>query len=170
MREERSCRRPGFRPGHTVRLADGQFWTFPAPVEEEGATPPALEGRYQALVRACLEAEDEPDRRRSELALAIALLDSNYLLESTDFSALLEFEPGSPTAESFRNALAGIVIEHVRALWKSAGTPEPSQSGPDWGLLVRPWKWLSVHSHSAHPSGRRRPTSTPRPLAQETHC
>lgn len=172
MREERFCRRPGFRPGRTIRLADGQFWTFPVPAEGERIDFLASGSAYEALLKACLEAEDEPDRRRGELALGIALMDANYFLESSDFTSLLEFEPGDPSAVSVQECLTGIAWEHIRAFRKTIVSSKSSQVRNPWDLLVRPWKWFGAHSHLAHSStvSRRHPSpsSRPRPLAQES--
>ncbi len=172
MRQEKTCRRPGFRPGRSIRLADGQFWTFPAPVEGGRTDDPGPVPAYRALLRACLEAEDEPEQRRAELALGIALLDCNYVLDSSDFSSLLEFPAGDPNAFSVQEGLACVAVEHLRAFRhrKASFSGEPGRASHGWGLLVRPWRWFGVHSHLAHASvaPRPHPSSTCGPLTQES--
>jgi hypothetical protein len=99
MRDEHAQRRPTFCPGLDLRLADGQVWSLPlpGPIGEGGAAPeqgrsePTWDNpRYKAIVRAGLEAEDEGDLFRVEMALAIHLLHWNYNLDADDFEDLLD--------------------------------------------------------------------------------
>src|SRR5262245_36529215 len=102
MRDENALRRPDFLGGIPIRFADDQAWTLPEP-------PPGAPGEkrfldngtglgpdYEAAVAAVLEAEDEPERLRAELALTILLLGRNYNLAPEDFQALLTFPRSSP--------------------------------------------------------------------------
>src|SRR3954454_218699 len=84
MPREYVLRRPGFHPGHAIRMADGQEWTLPGP-----GCPGISGAEYESLLAGLSEAEDEPERLRAELALAIYLLDRNYRLTPEDFTSLL---------------------------------------------------------------------------------
>jgi hypothetical protein len=99
MRDEHARRRPTFCPGLDLRLADGQVWSLPLPgpigegeaAPEQGCSEPTWDNpRYKAIVRAGLEAEDEGDLFRVEMALAIHLLHWNYNLDADDFEDLLD--------------------------------------------------------------------------------
>jgi len=123
MRNEVALRRPDFRPGIAIRLANGQAWTFPAPSASPGmAAEGDLSGRrssrpdpeYEALIRAVLEAEDEIEGRRVELALAIYLLGQNYDLGPADYSRLLEFPPGNPALAALQRDFHNLAADHLR--------------------------------------------------------
>jgi hypothetical protein len=95
---EAGFRRPDFLGGRFVRLADGRGWAFPGP-SEIAAAGQTLGAEVMALLVGIAEAEDEADRLRGELALAIRLLAINYDLSSADYSRLLSSPPaarGSP--------------------------------------------------------------------------
>src|SRR5690242_7891870 len=81
-------RRPDFLGGLPVRLADGQDWAFAGPRELSRADE-SLRGEVHGLLGAIAWAEDEADRLRGELALAIALLAANYDLAPADYARLL---------------------------------------------------------------------------------
>src|SRR4051794_36661563 len=97
MLDERLNRRSDFRPGWPIRLADGRDWSLPGPPargSQGGVTAgaPVFEPDYEALLEALRDPEDEADRLRCELALAICLLGRNYDLGPDDFDALLDFD------------------------------------------------------------------------------
>lgn len=139
MLDERSLRRPNFRTGVEVRLADGQSWTFPAPPESSGDCPAGVDGlrtdpQYRAIVGAILEAEDRDDRLRAELALAIYLLGRNYRLGAAEYGRLLEYRPGDPALEAMQAAVGEVAAGHAREALRRAdlqptGTPAMLRRG-----------------------------------------
>jgi hypothetical protein len=115
MLNEVSRRRPDFRPGPSIRLADGWDWTIPAPPR---VTAPEAEGfgpDYAATVAALESAEDRTERLRAELALAIYLLSRNYDLTPDDLYALLGFPPDDPALAAMQAAFHRIAREHLRS-------------------------------------------------------
>lgn len=143
MRDELSCRRTEYRPGRAVLLADGQHWTFPAPTEGEPAGTGPFGPDYEALLRAIIEAEDQDERRRAELALAIELLACNYRLTTDDYAALLDFETGDPALPAVQAALGEIAYDHLRT-FRSTAVEAPRRRG--WGFLSLPLRLLGFHS------------------------
>jgi hypothetical protein len=138
MSHEHQFRRPEFRAGMLIPLADGQPWVFPLP---GGDVEPADGGavddpEVRALLEVIRDAEDRADRHRAELALAIHLLGCNYALTPDQRRRVLEFGPGDPGEEEARRAfrvLAVRVAERVapRAAEPSAGRPSMA------GILAR---------------------------------
>lgn len=132
MRDEQELRRLEFRSGRRIRLADGQWWTFPGPDAWCGSD-------RGALLRGVLEAEDDFERLRAELALAIRLLRLNYELEPADYGRLLSFAPNHPDRIPVQQAFHELAIDHVRAFRGRCGLAEPvvcSSAGP-WSRLRR---------------------------------
>lgn len=119
MLAESSMRRRDFLPGSSIRLADGQEWTFPAPPGHvaPAATAPGGNVRfgpdYNATVAAVCEAEDHFERLRAELALAICLLDRNYDLTPDALWALLGYPPGDPALAAMQGAFHRVAQMHV---------------------------------------------------------
>ena len=140
--DELLSRRPGaFREGRRVRLADGNFWTFPAPSRDAafGANSARAE-----LLTAIVEADDDHDRSLAELAFMVFLLRSNYDLGPAELQALLTFSPSSTAADAWRINVAQIVEEHIQAAAplradsaSSAFESEPLARGGPFGLLSR---------------------------------
>jgi len=93
--DELSYRRSRFQPGTPICLANDQEWTFPAPTADSEFAVEAAETEYLGLIHAIMEAEDQSDRRRAELALAIFLIGLNYQLSSTELANLFTFQPRS---------------------------------------------------------------------------
>jgi hypothetical protein len=130
MRDERANRRPKFCPGIDLRLADGQVWSFPQPAEPMGEGEVALDQgdseatwdnrTYRAIVRAALEAEDEGDLFRAEIALAIHLLHWNYILDPDDFEDLLDPHGESRRRADLTHALSTLALAHFRPFGLSA--------------------------------------------------
>ncbi len=118
MRDERARRRPEFRAGIDLRLADGQVWSFPpaAICEDE---------RYRAIVRVLLEAEDEGEFFRAGLALTIHLLNSNYFLDADDLEDLLDDRGESRRRGDLAYAFQSLASIHLRPL----AVPTASQPG-----------------------------------------
>jgi hypothetical protein len=160
MRDERSCRRPEFRPGIDLRLADGQVWSLPRPAEPPGDGEAAGEpGRpeatwddrsYRAIVRAALEAEDEGDLFRAEIALAIHLLRWNYTLDPDDLEDLLDDHGERRRRADLAHALSTLTLAHFRPFALPAGSGPGRVAPPGRDDLRR------VVGHEASPNFRRR--------------
>ena len=129
MHDEVVLQDPRLLPGRPIRMADGRSWTIPLPSKELDAVlddaPIGQEATFRrdyfATVEAVLEAEDEGERRRAELALAICLLGRNYKLSPAGFQVILETAPGDPTAMGMADAFRRIGQEHTRSLRLRAG-------------------------------------------------
>ena len=185
MIEEVALRRPDFLPGSPVRLADGRWWTLPDPPRPDArgaAAPGGWSGfgpDYAATVAAVGQAEDEAERRRAELALAICLLVRNYDLTADTLCALLGDHPGDPSPAAMQEAFHQVAQEHARSARASVEilppravpgrtSPDPIRTGvrrrrvpsrsmgPSWGRIVA-W-FRSLLGRFFDP-----PTSTMRP-------
>ena len=110
MAEESTRRRHDFLPGSLIHLADGQRWTFPDPGEAAEFGPD-----HAALINAVCEAEDESERLKAELVLAIFLLCRNYELSPDALSALLIYASGDPALAELQEAFRRPAREHARA-------------------------------------------------------
>src|SRR3954471_11611022 len=118
MLDEESLRRPDFLPGIPVRMADGQIWSLPkAPDRYPRMADGGVLGQdYEAMVAEVLDAEDEAEQRRAELALAIALLARNYDLGPADYQELLGGESGGPITAALQRAFSDVALEHAYSL------------------------------------------------------
>src|SRR3954447_13765680 len=122
MADEYSLRRPSFAEGTRITLADGQAWSLP------DHPPYNDDPEHLALLRGVSEAEDDAERLRAELALAIFLLSRNYDLLPRDYRAILQFEPGDPALAEMQRAVHTLAADQVRALRlldQSASSPSP---------------------------------------------
>lgn len=142
MREETELRTGGFLGGIPVELADGQLWAFPGPRE----LSPEGQCRDPHLLRLLAEfgtEEDEAERCRMELALAIHLLSWNYTLTPAEYEALFATsDPGlnARLKASFRD-LATRHIEAVRSVERAADrTPRPARGRRFRFPVFRPHK------------------------------
>ena len=110
MFDEKALRLPTFVEGTRIGLANGQAWSLP--------DPPSLgeDDELQGLLRAIGEAEDEPERLRTELALTILLLSRNYHLTSADYGKLLNYAPGDPALAEMQAAVAALATRQRHAL------------------------------------------------------
>lgn len=124
MFEEATCRRPGFRAGREIKLADGQLWTFPAPdlLPEPGTNH--QDDEYMGLLRVVCEAEDRPDRCLAELALAIHLIKLNYELSSSQLQSLFTFREASRELVDSQFAFDALAREHLEHVCPQAALPE----------------------------------------------
>jgi hypothetical protein len=143
LAEERARRQPSFRPGRTIELADGQRWTFPAPPKgsEWNSAPfgPACAG----ILRAIVEAEDNAEARRAELALAIYLLGHNYRLSPADFERVLGPSEHSPDSIDWQLTFHQTVQDYVRNYldcFMVAG--DEKRVADSQGTFVRLFSWL----------------------------
>jgi hypothetical protein len=126
MLDEFALRRQDFLPGHPIRLADGQCWTFPA-TPMHGASGTVAPGEaagfgpdYAALVAGVRKAEDEVERLRAELVLALCLLWRNYDLSSADLFDLFGYPPGDLSLAEVQREFHRVALEHVRQSWPPA--------------------------------------------------
>jgi len=110
MVDEKALRLPTFVEGTRIGLANGQAWSLP--------DPPSYgeDDEHQALLRVIVEAEDEPERLRAELALTIFLLSRNYHLTSTDYTELLDYAPGDPALGEMQAAVGELATGQSRTL------------------------------------------------------
>lgn len=107
MSSSQATRRPGFTAGIGVRLSDGATWTLPV-YEASGQ-----DAEHAALIAAALEAEDEAEALRVELALLILLLSRNYDLAPDQLASLLTFPPGAPDETALQTAVHRLVLDRA---------------------------------------------------------
>ncbi|MFO0908517.1 MAG: hypothetical protein U0794_09170 [Isosphaeraceae bacterium] len=95
MTDHLATRPPRYAGGIPVRLADGRSWCL--------APPSALDGdpQFDALLAGVEQADDQFERRRAELALAIFLLTRNYDLSAAELNSLLSFEHDAAGRDTF---------------------------------------------------------------------
>jgi hypothetical protein len=132
MQDERQARRPTFLGGKPIRLADGRTWQFPGP---EAGHREAFGSSYGPLIAALCQAEDEPERLRAEMALAICLLTTNYDLGPDDLCSVLELPPGDPGLAEMQRGFRELAADHALAARaaaqaKSESAPSPSHARP----------------------------------------
>lgn len=135
MTSEETHRRTRFLRGVPLLLADGRLWFVPSPATEQTSEGPegghilealAADPIYRELLRAVSEAEDRPERLRSELALIIHLLEFNYALDIAGAQQILEFEPNSPALLRAQRAFHELACDHVQGFRRRATAIEPT--------------------------------------------
>lgn len=136
MIQESDRRRPAFRDGPKVKLADGQEWTFPPPVttivfpvrDENGSFAaggrgcygPAHEDMLDELYSLGNDQESNYKRMSIRLDLAARLLLENYELTDREIGRLLRFDfANEDSLESWDDVLS--VINGSYAPKASAG-------------------------------------------------
>jgi hypothetical protein len=127
--DEFLCRRPDFRAGREISLADGQAWTFPAPQSEAVSAECEVDTEYVGLVRIVWEAENSHERHLAELALALYLIELNYHLTRAELESLFTYPPGSPELAESQRAFDALARDHLLASQPGA-TLSPLPSGP----------------------------------------
>jgi hypothetical protein len=130
MLDECALRRQDFLPGSPIPLADGQQWMFPAPPTRLTPAGTAREAAglgpdYVATVALVREAEDEVERLQAELALAICLLQRNYVLTPATLFALLGYSPGDLALTATQMELHRVALDHLRQAGAPANTMTP---------------------------------------------
>jgi hypothetical protein len=155
---EHQSRRPSYRKGVNIRLADDQMWTFPAPPKASEASSSPFGSEYIGLVHAIMESEDASERGLADLAFAIFLLGVNYSLTPSEFEHLLNFTPESSEASIAQSALHDIANEHVSSFLKSSNlswvggrvVPAPGRFSRflAWLRSRSPFPWWSFDSRS----------------------
>jgi hypothetical protein len=135
MRDERARRRPNYRPGLKLRLADGQVWSLPIPLSQEeaalsqAANPNWNDASYRLLIDAIVNSGDRGELFRAELALAIHLLDWNYSLAPEDFEELLDEQDGSLNRLDLGEILHMLAMAHVGLVVSTPGlSPQGSST------------------------------------------
>ena len=126
-------RRPSFRDGVRIRLADGEMWVFPAPPKPVESKSVLFGTEYMGLIQAIMEAEERSEQCLAELAFAIYLLKCNYSLTSADFEYLLGFSPESSESADSQVAFHLIAQEHLHAVLEAFPWRKRAS-------LVRAWK------------------------------
>jgi hypothetical protein len=141
--DELGSRRSRFQPGTPICLANGQEWTFPAPTADSEFAVEAAETEYLGLIHAIMEAEDQSDRRRAELALAIFLIGLNYQLSSTELANLFTFQPRSRELADSQHAFESLARDHILSLVKRGKlplqAPSPGTQRRSSGRRVLAW-------------------------------
>ena len=122
---EVECRRPGWRPGAEVVLADGQAWHFPRPalVYRVELDPTTRQPRFRADASRQSTTYgarlDQLDASRNGgpyfsrlTALALELLDVQYQIPDASVPELFVFDPASSISlhrwEAIRQAVLGM--------------------------------------------------------------
>jgi hypothetical protein len=142
-------RRPSFREGVSIRLADDQLWTFPAPPKSSETGAASFGSEYESLVQAILEVEDRSELRLAELALAIFLLGYNYSLSPSAFERLLGFTSESSESAASQLAFHHVALQHVQSFLGASGASwDSGQAAPRTGWVSRLLAWLRNHSPS----------------------
>jgi hypothetical protein len=142
--DELLCRRPEFKPGVAIRLADDQAWIFPAPPSNRDLG--TEDEDYRGLLNVLCEAEDLRELRMAELAMAIFLIRQNYRLIAKDLESLLSFPPGSQALANSQSAFHALAQAHLRAQFEAQGSPtsEPSNHEPKPSGVAGFLTWIGV--------------------------
>jgi hypothetical protein len=156
LHDEFSSRKPSFRQGRPIQLADGQTWTFPAPPKGSEWKSMPFGAEYTDLIRAILEAEDGSEQGLAELAFAILLLAHNYRLSPADYERLLASTPESPDSRDSRDSFHQIAQDHVHSFLDFSGIASVERSLLDapgkfdrlfcWLRNRLPSRWFSLES------------------------
>jgi hypothetical protein len=123
MLDEKALRKPAFRDGPQVKLADDQFWTFPRPnfrvFPADGpdgqvttAWRPTYGSAYDRLLGVFLGADEVTTGELFEMRFRAAsdLLRRNYDLATEHLAELLVFEEGDPASEARWTEIDGILV------------------------------------------------------------
>jgi hypothetical protein len=145
LAHERLNRRPSFRDGVNIRLADGQFWTLPAPQKPSESRYESFGTEYTDIIHALMEVNDRSEQRLGELALAIFLLGLNYSLSPSDYECLLGFSPESPELTAVQLTFHRIAQDHLHSFLDASGVSwDSTQVAPAPGRLSRLVAWLRI--------------------------
>jgi hypothetical protein len=156
MLHEPSSRRSSFRGGRQIRLADGQTWIFPAPLNAPEWKNVPFESEYTDIIQAMLHAEDRNEQNLAELAFAIFLLGHNYCLSAGDYEELLGSTVELSDSRGWQYELHQLSEEHLRSfldaqevsLEKSPVLPTPARFARlrTWLRNHLPSRWWSLDS------------------------
>ncbi|MEO6809479.1 MAG: hypothetical protein ABI353_10260 [Isosphaeraceae bacterium] len=128
MGSEVELRSPSFLGGLPIVLGDGQEWAFPGPRELFDVNG-QFNSELLSLLEAIREVQDESERLRGELALAIQLLSLNYELRPDDFTRLL----GGPDVGGMQRGFHDLATRLFMAL----ADREQPQPVPETGRRFR---------------------------------
>ena len=146
LAQERLSRRPSFREGVKIRLADNQIWTLPAPPKQSEAEAASFGTEYTDIIQALMDVTDGSDQCHGELALAIYLLGYNYCLTPPDYESLLGFTSESPDATAAQSAFHRIAQEHLHSFLDASGVSWDNRTvAPKARRLSRLIAWLRIH-------------------------
>ncbi len=144
--QERLSRRPSFRDGVQIRLADDQLWTLPAPPKPSESEAMPFGTDYADIIQAIMDVEDCSEQRFAELALAIFLLGYNYGLSPAEYECLLGFMSESPESTAAQFAFHRIAQEHIHSFLDASGVSwDSAHDAATPGRLSRLLGWLRVH-------------------------
>ena len=147
LAHEHLSRRPSFRDGVKVRLADEQMWVLPAPPIPSESADVLFGTEYLDLIHAVMDEQESSERRLAELALVIFLLGVNYSLSPSAFERLLEFSPDSSKSVAAESAFHQIATEHVHSSLDASRVSWDHRSvAPVPGRVSRFVAWLRNHS------------------------
>jgi hypothetical protein len=122
MLDEKALRKPGFKEGHRIRLADGQEWSFPKPrlifkpkiadgkIDFDGGPSfgPEFDDNIEALFG--VRRAEPPERLRIKFEMAVRLLLTNYDLKPDDFCELLVLEVNDPESDARWEAIDRVLM------------------------------------------------------------
>lgn len=114
MLNEFDKRRPDFRGGLPILLADDRPWALPGP--RETSPGGVADERTARLVRWVAESRNRADRLLGEMALAIHLLALNYDLAPDDYRQLLEVDRADPRFARMIDDFHANYLRHAKAL------------------------------------------------------
>jgi hypothetical protein len=156
LRDEFSLRKPSFRQGRPIQLADGQTWTVPAPPRGSEWKAMPFGAEYTDLIRAILEAEDGSEQGLAELAFAILLLGYNYHLAPADYERILGAVPTPFDSRHWRDSFHQIAQDHLHSFLDFTGiastdraildAPARSDRLLSWLRNRLPARWFSLES------------------------
>ncbi|WP_406695927.1 hypothetical protein V5E97_33520 [Singulisphaera sp. Ch08] len=96
-------------------MADGETWTLT--VGDQSRQDPELD----ALLAAAINAEDQSEALRAELALTIYLLNRDYDLSPDQLALLLTFTPDDPALLALQIAVHDLVVERIQGYRGKSG-------------------------------------------------
>ncbi len=102
-------------------MADGQEWLFTSP------PAPGVDADYDALIHALLEAEDQSEAKKCELAIAILLLSRNYQPLPSEYQRIFCFGGDDAAQSSAEEAIATLICSNLDQVRRRAA-PERSAS------------------------------------------
>jgi hypothetical protein len=123
MLDEKTLRKPGFRDGPQVKLADSQEWTFPRPrfrifpVDDPNGQVvpgyrPTYGGAFDRMLEVFFGAADCTTGELFEMRFKAAgeLLRRNYELSTADLATLLFYEEDAPESEARWKDIDSILV------------------------------------------------------------
>jgi hypothetical protein len=103
-------------------MADGQEWLFAKP------PAPGAQAQYDALVHCLLEAEDQNEARKSELAIAIYLLSSYNQLSPREYEEIFSFGSDDAARSSAQEAISALICQGLGQERRHAAPARPAST------------------------------------------